>query len=155
MKISEALNFFEILLQNTTKKSESNTYQRFRDILSNLNGRDLDDRQIDSIERKLDTFNLSPGAANNKKFLKQRLTEFIAYLKEEFSFVTPGYYTGIGMIYGVAFGSGIGMALGTPFGGGIGIAVGLSIGTGIGMTFGMVYGAAKDAEAEKQGRVLI
>jgi len=28
------------------------------------------------------------------------------------------------------------------------------MGTGIGMTFGLLFGATKDAEAKKQGRVL-
>ncbi|WP_421764798.1 hypothetical protein [Ekhidna sp.] len=155
MKLSEALDFFKDLIEKTNDKSESKVYQGFINILSNLKNRELTEQQLNSIELKLDSLDLLANSENRKKYLKRKLNEFTTYLNKEFSFITEGYYTGIGMVYGMMFGSGMGLVLGTAFGAGIGTAIGLSTGTGIGMVFGMMFGAAKDAEAKKQNRVLI
>jgi len=154
MKLSEALDFLENLIEETNNKSESKIYQGFINVLSNLKNRELTEQQVNSIELKLDSLDLSANSKNRKKYLNRKFTEFTTYLKKEFSFVTAGYYTGIGMIYGMIFGPGLGLVLGTAFGGGTGTGIGLSIGAGIGMVFGMMFGAAKDAEAKKQNRVL-
>jgi hypothetical protein len=87
---------------------------------------------------------------NRKKYYKQKLSEFKAFLKNEFSFTPAKYYTERGMI----FGTGISLSIGTAIDPTLGISIGLSIGISIGMVFGMMYGARKDAEAKKQGRII-
>ena len=154
MKLSEALDYFQKLVEKTNDTSESRIYQVFANILSNLNNRGLTAQQLNAIEIKLETLDLSTTTINRKKDVKRKLHEFKTFLKKEFSFTTSGYYTSHGMVFGIIFGSGIGLTLGTAFGAGSGTAIGLSMGTGIGMTFGMLLGAAKDAEAKKQNRVV-
>ncbi len=48
------------------------------------------------------------------------------------------------------FGIGIGLSIGTAIDAGFGTRIRLSIGTSI----GMIYGARKDADAKRQGRVI-
>ena len=98
--------------------------------------------------------NLTASTENKKKYYRQKLCEFKAFLKSEFSFTSAKYYTEIWMVYGMIFGTGIGISIGTAIGAGLGTSIGLSIGTGVGMVLGMMYGARKDAEAKRQGRVI-
>ena len=128
--------------------------------------KDLTKNQSQLIQEKLSSLNLKATTENRKKYYKQKLSEFKAFLKNEFSFTSAKYYTEIWMVYGMIFGTGLGLALGaalgTAFGVGagtaigpaMGTAIGLSAGTGAGMVFGMLFGARKDAEAQSQGRVL-
>jgi hypothetical protein len=97
---------------------------------------------------------LKATTENRKKFYKQKLSEFKAFLKNKFSFTSEGYYTRMGMVYGMIFGAGIGLSIGTAINPPLGISIGLSIGAGVGMVLGMIYGARKDAEAKRQGRVI-
>ncbi len=154
MKLSQALDFFKNLIKKTNKKSDIKIYQSFIDILFNLKSRDLTEPQLKSIEKKLDYLNLSSNSLNRKKYFKRKITEFTTYLKKEFSFITEGYYTEMGIVFGMSLGSGIGLALGIAFGGGEGIAFGLPIGACFGMVMGLIIGTVKDAEAKEQKRVL-
>ncbi len=154
MNINEANDFFKSLITGTDKKSELKVYESFIAILSDLKNKDLTEKQLQSIEEKLDTLKLKANPQNRKKHFKRKYTEFTTYLKDEFSLITEGYYTGIGMVFGMMFGTSLGIVFGTSFEAGTGTAIGLSMGTGIGMTIGMMFGAAKDSEAKKQGRVL-
>ncbi|PCJ97171.1 MAG: hypothetical protein COA50_05910 [Flavobacteriaceae bacterium] len=154
MKLAEALDVFKNLIQKADTKSELKIYQGFINVLSNLKSRTLTEEQVKSIELKLSTLNLMDDSDNKKKYFSKKLNEFTTYLRTEFSFVTAGYYAGVGMIWGMVFGPGLGLTFGTAFGGGTGMAIGLSMGAGIGMVFGMMFGAVKDLEAKKQNRVL-
>ena len=154
MNINDTSELLSNLSSQTDKKSEKKIYSCFIRILKSLKNRELTEQQVNSIEHKLDSLDLSAHTGNRKKYIKRKLNEFTTYLNNEFSFITAGYYTNTGMVYGMIFGSGIGLALGTAFGAGTGTAIGLSIGTGVGMVFGMMFGAAKDAEAKKENRVL-
>lgn len=151
IKTSELLN---TLLSQTEKKSEKKVYNCFIRTLSALKKRDLTEKQSQLIHDKLSSLNLNSTTENKKKYYKQKLSEFKAFLKNEFSFTTEKYYTELGMVYGMIFGSGIGLSIGTAINPTVGISIGLSIGTGVGMIFGMMYGARKDAEAKRQGRVI-
>jgi len=62
MKISEASDFFRTLITETNSKSELKVYQRFINILMNLNNRDLSEQHLNSIENKLDSLNLSANS---------------------------------------------------------------------------------------------
>lgn len=154
MKLREALDFFQNLIEKTNSKSESKVYKEFITILSNLENRELTEQQVNSIELKLGSLDLSANSENRKKHLKRKLNELTTYLNNEFSFITAGHCTGLGMVYGMMFGCGLGIAFGTAFGESTGTAIGLSTGTGVGMIIGMMYGATKDTEAQKQNRVI-
>jgi len=154
MNINDALAFFQDLLSDADKKSEKQLYKKFLGVLTGLKRRDLTKEQNQLIEECLDGLDLTAHQENKKKYLTKKHSEFAAYLKTTFSWITEGYYTSQGMIFGMIFGNGIGLAFGSAFGNGSGIAIGLSMGTGIGMAIGMMIGAAKDAEAKKMGRVL-
>lgn len=154
MKISEASYFFTSLISKTDKKSELKVYKKFANILSDLKTRNFTPEQLQSIENELESLDLKANPENRKKHLNRKLSKFSSFLNTEFSLVSEGHYMMLGMLYGMIFGQAIGLSLGTGIGGGTGTAIGLSMGTGIGMTLGMIYGAAKDAGAKKQNRVL-
>jgi hypothetical protein len=150
-KTSELLN---TLRSETDKKSEKKVYNCFIRTLSSLKNRDLTETQSQLIQKELSSLHLNIEKENRKRFYKQKLSEFKTFLKNEFSFTSAKYYTEIWMVYGMIFGTGIGILVGTAIGAGLGISIGLSIGTGFGMVLGMIYGARKDAEAKRQGRVI-
>jgi len=155
MKLGDALDILNNLIEKTNSKSELKIYQGFIKILLNLKNRELTDQQVKSIEFKLDSLDLLEKAENGKKHYRKKFNELTTYLNKEFSFIMSGHYTSLGMVYGMMFGSGMGMVFGMMFGGSIGTVYGLSIGTSVGMVLGMIFGSIKDAEAKKQNRVLI
>ncbi len=146
MNINKTSELLNNLLSQTDKKSEKKVYNCFIRTLSSLNNKDLTEDQSQLIQKKLASLDLNTVTENRKKIYKQKLSEFKAFLKNEFSFTSAKYYTEIWMVYGMIFGTGIGISIGT--------GIGLSIGTGVGMVLGMIYGARKDAEAKRQGRVI-
>ncbi|EPR71110.1 hypothetical protein [Cyclobacterium qasimii] len=154
MSISEAIEVFNELLKTTNSKRETKIYKSFLKILENLRNKDLSERQSPMIQEALGSLLLEASTENSKKYYKQKLSEFKAFLKEEFYFTTEKHYTEIGMVYGLIIGTGIGMLYGTFIDSILGSSMGLSMGTSLGMLFGMLYGARKDAEAKKLGRVV-
>lgn len=154
MNVKKASELVNTLLSQTDKKSEKKVYTCFIRILSSLDNRDLTEDQSQLIQEKLSSLNLSTATKNRKKFYRQKLSEFKSFLKKEFSFTTEKHYTELGMIYGMSLGTGIGLSIGTAMNPSFGTSIGLSIGTAIGMVLGMMYGARKDAEAKRLGRVI-
>jgi len=146
MTIINALNFFESLLNKTNKKSETKVYKDFITILSALKDRELTEQQFQSIEDKLETLDLRSNPKYRKRYFNKKLNEFKRYLKDELSLISEGYYTAIGI--------GIGMSLGIAIGASFAESTGIALGISFGMIIGLVIGRNKDAEAEKQGRVL-
>lgn len=146
MNINKAITFFESLLNLTEIKSEIKIYTEFIGILSDLKNRELAEGQLQSIEEKLDKLGLNSNPANRKKYLRKKLTEFKAFLKEEFSLISEGHYTAIGTGLGLS----LGVAIGSIFGKSSGIGIGLSLGLAI----GMAIGHNMDAKAKEEGRVL-
>ncbi len=145
MTIIETLGFFKKLLKETDIKREIRVYKKFITILSNLKSRSLTDEEMLSIENELKLLDLKSNPKNKRKYFSKKLTAFQTYLKEEFSLISEGYYTAIGMSLGMCFG----VAIGTSFG-----SSGTSMGLAIGMLIGIVVGRTMDLEAEKQNRVL-
>lgn len=143
MRINEASNFFKRLITGTDEKSEIRVYHKFISILSDLEDKALTDEQLQSIEKKLDTLDLNVNSENRKKHFKQKLNLFVKFLKENFSLISEGYYTAIGMSLGMCFGVAFGAAFNN-------VAYGLIFG----MLIGLVVGAAKDSKAKKEGKVL-
>ena len=146
MNINEASGFFKSLITETDKKSEIRVYEKFIGILSDLKNRKLTEKQLKSIEEELDTLKIKANPENRKKYFNQKLTEFKKYLKAQFSFISEGYYTGIGMSLGMSFG----VAFGAAFRNDLGITYGLISG----MLVGLIIGAVMDSKAKKEGRVL-
>lgn len=145
MNIIQALDFFEKLLKASDNKREIKIYRNFITILSNLKDRNLTEDQLLSIENEIKTLKLRSYPKNKRKYFGKKLNAFKGYLKNEFSLISEGYYTSLGMGLGMCFGVAIGSSLGDS---------GTSTGIAIGMAIGLVIGRAKDVEAKKQNRVL-
>ena len=141
MKINETIDYVVELRNKTDKKYDKLLYNKFIGILSDLKNRDLTINQLESIETKLDTLNLSIETGNKKKYLGSKLMEFKKFLKDKLSLISERHYTR----YGMSFGMLIGVLL--QFYVGIYSLLG-------GMVIGMVIGGIMDSEARKQGRVL-
>ena len=145
MTIIEASEFFKRLLKETSNKREIRVYKSFIGILSNLKSRDLSDDELLTIQNEIETLNFKSSPENKRKFYSKKLNVFKTFLKEEFSLISEGYYTALGMSLGMC----LGLAIGTSLG-----ASGTSTGLVIGLLIGLAIGRTKDMEAEKQNRVL-
>jgi len=150
MNINEASDFFNSLINETTKKSEIKIYADFRGILSALKKRDLTEEDLRSIDKKLTNLDLKANPNKKKKYLKRRLQEFTSYLNKDFSLITEGYYSTIG----IAFGPGFGMIFGLTVLNFIERSLGLTYGMMGGMILGYIIGHYMDTKAEKENRVL-
>ena len=154
MNLNQTSQLLNSLLSQTSKKRDKKVYNCFIRMLSSLKKKDLNENQLLLIQEKLSSFNLETPTINKRKFYKQKLSEFMDFLKTEFYFTKEKYYTEIGMVYGMSLGTAIGLSIGVAINPVLGLSIGLSIGTGVGMVFGMIYGVRKDAEAKKRGLVL-
>ena len=146
MTTDESMKFFEALKDKTTKKPELKVYDDFIQLLIKLNNRGLSATETIALESKLDELKLKSPDEYNKKHFRKVLNSFKEYLKKEFSLVSKGYYTAIGMSLGMCFG--------VAFGSLIEKTIGTSSGLVIGMLIGIVIGRTMDAKAEKEGNVL-
>jgi tetrahydromethanopterin S-methyltransferase subunit G len=146
MNTNEAIAFFKSLLIKTNKKSEKRAYESFIAILSDLKDKNLTTEELYSIETELDKLKSIMNTENEKKYLSKKLANFKKYLKDEFSLVSQGYYTAIGMSLGMCFG----VAIGSSIGGSSGTALGVAFG----MLIGLMIGKTKDDEVKKQNRTL-
>ena len=146
MTIDEAIKFFSTLRSQTTKKSELKIYNDFIHTLTRLHKRVLSIEGITSIETKLDSLKLRANPNNKKRYYKKALHNLKEYLKVEFSLISKGYYTAIGMSLGMCFG----VAIGTV----IEKSISTSSGLVFGMLIGICIGAFMDTNAEKEGNVL-
>lgn len=147
MKINEASDLLKSLIKETTKKSDIKVYQSFLGILTALKNRELTQEDIRSIEEELDILKLKEYPENKKKYLRRKLNEFKKFLKTEFSLISEGHYTSIGIGIGMTMGIAIGTSI---FGAESGVALGISLG----MVFGLAIGRNMDNQAEKENRVL-
>ncbi len=146
MTINNTINLFKSLTIDASKKSEIKIYEDFIQILNDLKKRNLSEDEIQSIELELGNLQLKSNPNNRKKYYKNALRQFKKYLKAEFSLVSKGYYTAIGISLGLCFG--------VAFGSLIEEKLGLSSGLAIGMFIGLIIGRNMDTQAEKEGRVL-
>jgi len=146
MTTDEVILLFKTLSNQTSKKSELKVYDDFIDTLTKLNKRELSIEDIISIETKLDTLKLKSNNGNKKRYFRKALNSFKEYIKKEFSLVSKGYYTAIGMS--------IGMCFGVAFGTLISKTMGTSTGLIFGMLIGLCIGQLMDTKAEKEGKVL-
>jgi len=150
MTLQEAYNFFERLKIEATKKSEIRVYEKFLHILSELKKRDFSKDEFQSIEAKLESFNLESNHENGKKYFKNALSKFEKYLKDTFSLTSKVYYTNMGIGIGSSFGILFGIVMLSSLERSLGIALGLSFG----MLIGLINGRFIDGKARSEGRVL-
>jgi len=150
MTLQEAINFFESLKIETTKKSEIKIYEKFIHILTELQSREFSKDEIQSLETELNSLNLDSNPENRIKYIKKTLSKFEKYLKNTFSLTSKGYYTNIGLGLGTSFGILFGIVFLSGFERSLGIALGLSIG----MLIGLIIGRSMDTKAISEGRVL-
>ncbi len=154
MNIKKASELLNTLRSQADKKAEKKVYNCFIRTLESLEKREFSESETQIIQEKLSLLKLEASTENKKKYYKQKLAEFVAFLKEEFSLTAENHYTELGMIYGMIFGAGLGLSIGVAFDPALGTSIGLSVGIGVGMAIGMTYGAQKDAEAKKLERML-
>lgn len=146
MKISDAINHFQVLTSKIDNRRHRKVYGKFIGVLSDLKNHDLTDEQVLLIERKVEELNLTGGTENTTRTLNKNLRIFINYLKQQLSLVSNGYYTALGINFGVALGVALAPTLERQ--------LGISISMGIGMLIGVVVGKYLDNKAEKENRVL-
>lgn len=150
MTLKNALNYFDSLVSETSKKSEIKVYQEFIHIISSLGERDLSETEIQSIETTLDELRLNSLNADNKKYFTKALQRFKKYLKDTFSLTTTGYYTNMGIVLGSSFGIIFGIVLLSNFERSLGIAYGIALG----MVIGLIIGHNLDSQAKASGRMI-
>ncbi|WP_170179851.1 hypothetical protein [Flavivirga rizhaonensis] len=161
MSIRETTELFEKLLKETNNKHEMKVYESFISILLDLESRGLIERQISQIEENIKILNLKSNPKNKRKYFSKKLTAFKQFLKNEFSLITEGHYTtlgvGLGVTLGMCFGVIIGIITGV-FGNSVRLAIGMALwpalGMIIGLTIGLLIGRNKDIASEKLNRVL-
>jgi hypothetical protein len=149
MTLLNAINFFESLKTESSKKSEIKVYNQFIDILKKLENRALTSDEIQSIKTELERLNLKSNLNNRKKFFQKALRKFKIYLKDTLYLTTKGHYArlygGLGLSFGILFGVAILSNLGS---------LGLSLGLIGGMLVGSIIGRNKDSLVEAAGNVL-
>ena len=82
MTLLNAINFFESLKTETTKKSEIKVYNQFIELLKKLENREFTTDEIYAIEKELERLNLKSIPNNRKKFFQKALRKFKTYLKD-------------------------------------------------------------------------
>lgn len=145
MNIQNTTDFFKNELKKVTNKREIKVYKSFISILTSIENKDFTEDQLSIIEKGIKSLDLKSNPTHKRKFYSKKLSIFKQFLKNEFSLISEGYYTAIGMSLGMSFG----VALGTSFG-----VTGNSLGLVIGMAIGLAIGRHKDQEAEAQNKVL-
>ncbi|MFT5886162.1 MAG: hypothetical protein ACI9IP_002626 [Arcticibacterium sp.] len=146
MKLKNARIYFESLAAETNKKSKIKVYNKFIQIISSLEKRNLSESEIESIEKELDALSLD---SSNEKF-SNALRQFEKYLKQTFSLTTKEYYQklygGLGLLVGLLFG--------VIFLSNLERSLGISYGLIGGMVVGSLIGRQLDAQAKTAGNLL-
>lgn len=150
MTIQESQELLERLKIKATSTSEIKNYENFIQVLTKLNERTFSKEDTQLIETKLDHLELNSILENKKNTIKKALNEFEKYLKDTFSLTSKGYYTklygGLGLSFGIMFGTAILSNLER--------SLGVSLGLIGGMLIGITIGRIKDQEAKAAENVL-
>lgn len=154
MTLEAAIQFFITKVEQSKDKSNLPIYRSFLSLLQDLQSKELNEIQMNKINEKLNELNLDTIADHPKKELKKAFSDFNRFLKEAFSFMPKGYYSGVYMSLGMSIGMSLGISMGIPFGMPMGMIFGMIIGMGIGMSVGIILGNMKDGVVAKEGRVI-
>ena len=136
-------------LKNDNKQNK--IYFQYKQVLSELNNKDLPDETIVFINENIEVLNATEllGEDFQKRIKKQQTTILKLVVKEQ-KIVPKNYYRKLWMLLGMsAFGIPIGLAFGLGINMGL-FAMGLPIGMGIGVTIGSLM----DKKALEEGRQL-
>jgi hypothetical protein len=139
--------------ENAKKSAKSNLYHtQIEFILRDLNGRDLPNYVIKSINGDIEEINATTKTDFAlHKLLKKKQKEIITHLEKEMKIVPINHYRNLWMVIGMsAFGLPLGVAFGTSIGN-IGM---MAIGLPIGMVIGIAVGTNMDKKALADGRQL-
>ncbi len=154
MTLQDFIQFFTNQLQNIGRKSQQRAINKFIAILNDLEQREMTSVEKQAIVNELFKLELGPDFDVPKKGYNGKLSKFTHFLKQRFNLVCQGFYTNMGLIFGMIMGNSAGIIFGSVINPEMGIAIGLSIGTGIGMAIGVAIGAFKDREAQSKGHVM-
>ncbi len=97
MKIDEALLIFYKLNDTAKNKAESAIYDKFIEILLDLQQRDFTSNQKKDLETKLLSLDLKKELYPSKKDLNKKLTSFEYFLKNKFSIISKNHYVHVAM----------------------------------------------------------
>jgi len=138
---------------NATKSAKSNLYHtQIEFILRDLDGRDLPDYLIKSINADIEEINSTTKtdyALHN--LLKKKQKEIVTLLEKEMKIVPINHYRNLWMVIGM---SAFGIPLGFAFGMAIGTIALMGLGIPIGMVIGIAVGTNMDKKAQADGRQL-
>lgn len=154
MKISELTIFFKNRKSESIKKSEQKVYKSFVEIFSDLNQKNLSEKQKQKINDKIEMLQLTSVSSEKTKKLKEKRNKLIKYLNENFSLIPRDHYTKLGMSTGIALGAPIGMTVGIFSGIFLAMIYGMLFGAVLGLVIGLILGKIKDNSAEKRNRVI-
>ena len=154
MTLEAAIQFFTTEVEQSKDKRILPLCRSFLSLLLDLQSKELTNTQKDKIDEKLSIIRIDKAVENRKKYLSKALSSFKIFLKDTFSFVSKGYYTGLFMSLGISVGMTLGISFGIPFGMPLGMVFGMMIGMGIGLLVGIILGTAKDAIAAKEDRII-
>ncbi len=136
----------------TTDEKLSKKYGSFRNLLAELESRDIPSHIIGEINEKVSTVNAFQGPAKGlRRVLRKEKDSIVKLLEKELKIVPKGYYRNMWMAIGM---SAFGVAMGTAFGAALDNMAFLGLGIPIGMSIGMAIGAGMDEKAAKEGRQL-
>ena len=139
--------------ENAAKSAKSNLYHtQIEYILRDLDGRDLPDYVIKSINADIEDINATTKtdyALHN--LLKKKQKEIVTLLEKEMKIVPINHYRNLWMVIGMS-------AFGIPIGAAFGISIGtlgmMGFGIPIGMVIGIALGSSMDKKALADGRQL-
>lgn len=150
MTLKNAINLFNRLGTETTKKSEIKVYRDFIKILTHLENRSFTKSEIQSIETELDALALNSSTSKGIKHFKNALQRFKKYLAETFSLIAKGYY----IILGIILGSAVGLLFGIILLSSLERSLGISLGVSVGTLAGIIIAAYLESQAKASGNLI-
>lgn len=136
----------------TTDEKLSKKYGSFRNLLAELETRELPSDILSQINEKVSTVNAFRGPAKGlKKVLRKEKDGIMKLLEKELKLVPKGYYRNMWMALGM---SAFGVSFGVAFGAAMDNMGLLGLGIPIGMSIGLAIGAGLDQKAAQEGRQL-
>ena len=139
--------------ENAAKSAKSNLHHTHIEyILRDLDGRDLPDYVIKSINADVEEINSTDKTDYALyKLLKKKQREIVTLLEKEMKIVSINHYRNLWMVIGM---SAFGIPIGVAFGISIGTMGMMGIGLPIGMGIGIGLGISMDKKALADGRQL-
>ena len=95
--------FLKKKLSQAEKKSEITTFERFIEVLENLEDKELSSKQRDKIEAYLAYLKLDEIPDFNNDMFKQKLKKFKSFLSQKMRFVPRNYFLFLAVIFAGPF----------------------------------------------------